>query len=137
MFNNSRIVSLLCCLVLSACGGQTVAESGTGTTGSFDAEATAEPDTAGVGVEGGADQAESPNSETSRCPLVRGIGLDASEYLDLGEDQAEALASEAGLRLIVECRDGELLIPARLANIDQSRLWVSIDNGIVTSAYRG
>lgn len=76
------------------------------------------------------------SAQTDDCPLIRGVALDASEYLGLVEEQAETQASEAGLILIVECRDGEIIPGPRPANIDHSRLWISIDSGVITSAYR-
>jgi hypothetical protein len=72
-----------------------------------------------------------------RCPTIRGIGQDASEYVGLVVSEAEAQASEADLTVIVECEDGEVIPPPRPTNIDHSRLWISIDGGVVTSAGPG
>jgi len=71
-----------------------------------------------------------------RCPTIRGIGQDASEYLGLIVSEAKAQASEADLTVIVECEDGEVIPPPGPTNVDSSRLWISIDGGVVTSAYR-
>jgi hypothetical protein len=83
------------------------------------------------------DAAAVPDAQApGRCPPGQQLGRDASEYLGTSEDEAKKLAADADLKLIVECRDGEVSTTPRATNIDYTRLWLSIDEGIVTSAYR-
>ncbi len=71
------------------------------------------------------------------CAADRGdIGFPAKEFLGLSEAEAVAKATQQELNAIVECRDGVNQVPVRLTNIDDTRVWLTLEEGIVTAAYR-
>ena len=74
-------------------------------------------------------------SEAASCSEGADFGISASEYLGLREAEAVLAAKDAGLTPIVQCRDGNRLVKLRPLNIDQSRLWLTITDGVVTNSY--
>lgn len=79
----------------------------------------------------------SPSASPTPCSGSQELGVSATEYLGLTESEALTNAEAGGLIPFVECRDGDVLIDMRPSNIDNTRLWLTIADGIVTNSYRG